>query len=120
MEIEELIGRYAIKGKNQDLDQTAYKGILELTLDVNNKIIAHWSISENQTQKGIGFFKDDILVINFNYQGEASQIFKGVVVYRYLNRNVLKGFWSEKYGDQSTLGEENGVRINPFEDFSEN
>mgnify|MGYP000468791561 FL=1 len=120
MELADLVGKFAIKGTNQDRDQTAYKGVLELELNANNKINAFWTIGQNQTQKGTGFFKDDILVVNFNYQGEDDQIFKGVVVYRWLNRNIIKGFWSEKYGDQSTLGEENGVRINPFEEFSAN
>jgi hypothetical protein len=120
MKIQDLVGKFAIKGINQDAAQTPYKGRLELTLNSNNKINAIWTIGENQTQEGVGFFKDDILVVNFKYKGEAEQTFKGVVVYRCLNRNLLKGFWSEKFGDQSTLGEENGVRINPFEDFSAN
>ncbi len=120
MELADLVGKFAIKGINQDREQTTYKGVLELELNTNNKINAFWTIGQNQTQKGTGFFKDDILVVNFNYQGEDDKTFKGVVVYRCLNRNVIKGFWSEKYGDQSTLGEEHGVRINPFEEFSAN
>ncbi|NOQ73312.1 MAG: hypothetical protein GQ574_15005 [Crocinitomix sp.] len=114
MEITDLVGKYAIKGNNQDSEQTPYTGVLELALNSNNKISASWTIGENQTQKGVGFFKDDILVVNFNYQGDDERTFKGVVVYRCINRNIIKGFWSEKYGDQSVLGEENGVRINPF------
>ena len=120
MEITEIVGKFAIKGTNQDSEASNYKGVLELELNSNNKINAFWTIGKNQTQKGVGFFKDDILVVNFHYQGEDDQIFKGVVVYRCINRNIIKGFWSEKYGDQSVLGEEQGVRINPFEGFSAN
>lgn len=120
MEINDLVGKFAIKGTNQDLERTSYKGVLELELNADNKINAFWTIGNAQTQKGTGFFKDDILVVNFNYLGDNEQVFKGVVVYRCINRNILKGFWSEKYGDQSTLGEESGVRINPFEGFSAN
>jgi hypothetical protein len=120
MKINDLIGKYAIKGINQDSEQTTYKGVLELSLNTDHKINASWTIGTDQTQKGTGFFKDDILVINFNYQGETAQVFKGVVVYRCLNRNIIKGFWSEKHGDQRVLGEENGVRINAFDNFSEN
>ncbi|MFT5820172.1 MAG: hypothetical protein ACI8ZM_001406 [Crocinitomix sp.] len=92
MELNDLIGKFAIKGSNQDSEQTPYKGVLELALNSNNKINASWTIGENQTQKGVGFFKDDILVVNFNYKGEDDQIFKGVVVYRCINRNLIKGF----------------------------
>lgn len=120
MEINEIVGKFAIKGTNQDADHTPYKGVLELALNSNYKIDAFWTIGQNQTQQGLGFFKDDILVINFKYRGDKDETLKGVVVYRCLNRNLLKGFWSEKFGDQSTLGEENGVRINPFDNFSEN
>ena len=41
MTIQDLIGDYAVSGSNQD-DNTAmtYKGILTLSLDENNRIIA--------------------------------------------------------------------------------
>ena len=91
-----------------------------MTLNSHNKISASWTIGQNQSQNGVGFFKDDILVINFKYLGEENKEFKGVVVYRCLNRNLLKGFWSEKYGDQNALGIEIGKRVNPFDYFSEN
>ncbi|MBC8753840.1 hypothetical protein H2O64_04110 [Kordia sp. YSTF-M3] len=111
--IENITGEYKISGINQDAERTAYTGILKVSLDENNKIIAHWSInSDSQTMQGTGFYKDNMLVINFNYVGDDTTTYKGVAVYRIINANVLNGFWSEKHGDQKFLGEEQCLRIN--------
>lgn len=111
--IQDITGEYQISGINQDAERTAYTGILKLSLDENTKIIAHWSINNNmQTMQGNGFYKDNILVINFNYVGDDAAVYKGVVVYRVLDSNVLIGFWSEKHGDQKYLGAEQCLRIN--------
>ena len=111
MTLEELVGDYRITGNNQDAVQSSYKGKLSLSLDENSRIIALWNISGDQVQKGTGFFKDQILVINFNYLGEQDQVFKGVVVYKCLSKDVLDGFWSEKHGDPLFLGAEQAFRI---------
>jgi hypothetical protein len=40
--------------------------------------MARWIINHDQIQQGTGF-RDNILVINFNYEGEGQIIFKGVL-----------------------------------------
>lgn len=116
MTIQDLIGKYSISGTNQD-ENTAitYNGILTLSLDQNNRIIAHWLIQNSQEQRGSGFFKDNILVINFNYDGEDKKIYKGVAVYRCITKDVLEGFWSEKHGNPLYLGTEYCLRMQTTE-----
>ena len=111
MVIENLVGVYSIIGSNQDESDTNYKGKLTLSLDVNNRIIAKWIINNVQEQIGTGFYKNNILVINFSYQSEDAITFKGVVVYQCISEDVLDGFWSEKHGDPSYLGSERCFRI---------
>ncbi|WP_026810721.1 hypothetical protein [Arenibacter latericius] len=113
MTLQQLVGDYSIIGKNQDDTENTYKGILSLSLDENNRIIAKWLINSNQEQNGTGFFKNNILVINFNYLGDDNRIYKGVAVYRCLTKDVLDGFWSEKHGNPLYLGEEQCFRIKP-------
>ncbi|GER60150.1 hypothetical protein [Patiriisocius marinus] len=111
MNVEDLVGSFNILGSNQDADGENYKGTLELTLDEHNRITAEWLINENQKQSGTGFFKNDILVINFNYLGNNDLTYKGVVVYTCITKDILDGFWSEKHGDPRFLGEERCFRI---------
>ncbi|MBU2996092.1 hypothetical protein KO500_06590 [Cellulophaga baltica] len=109
-----LEGTYRIIGFNQDKEQTGYTGVLKLIKTANHRVNALWTVVDGQTQTGKGFFKDDILVINFAYIGELdykTKIFKGVVVYKIINDNTLEGFWSEKYGDNDYLGYEECQRI---------
>jgi hypothetical protein len=97
MTIKDLVGNYAISGSNQDENpEVSYKGVLSLTLDKNNRIAAHWLINNAQEQKGNGFFKDNILVINFRYKGEDHKTYKGVAVYRCLNQRCLRRFLVRK------------------------
>lgn len=117
MTITQLPGIYNITGSNQDETGVSYKGTLELTLDENNRIIAKWLINNNQEQLGAGFFKDNILVINFNYKGEDALIYKGVVVYKCITQDVLEGFWSEKHGNPLYLGEERCFRVGTQSEF---
>lgn len=111
MTLQELIGEYTVIGTNQDVESSTYKGTLTLTLDENDRVKAKWLINNEQEQLGNGFFKDNILVINFNYKNN-DEIFKGVVVYKCISKDVLDGFWSEKHGDPLFLGEERCFRIN--------
>ena len=111
MTVQDLIGEFQIIGSNQNEDEKTYKGTLSLTLDENNRIIAKWLINKSQQQFGIGFFKDNILVINFNYQGDENSIYKGVVVCRCISKDILDGFWSEEFGNPLFLGEERCFRI---------
>ena len=116
MTIQNLVGEYSVSGSNQDENnEMTYKGILTLSLDENNRIIAHWLINNTQEQTGSGFFKDNILVINFNYKGEDNAIYKGIAVYRCITKDVLDGFWSEKYGNPLYLGTEHCLRIESSE-----
>ncbi|MDV7187428.1 hypothetical protein R3X25_09060 [Lutibacter sp. TH_r2] len=111
MQIQDLVGTYNIIGSNQDNSDINYKGKLTLELDLNNRILAKWLIHKDQEQIGSGFFKNNILVINFSYLGEDNETYKGVVVYKCLSPNILEGFWSEEFGDPLYLGEERCFRI---------
>ncbi|MGB5982316.1 MAG: hypothetical protein WBG46_09240 [Nonlabens sp.] len=112
MHIDDLMGTFQIKGQNQDKEGSKYSGMLKLSLNHNNRIVALWNIAQDQVQEGVGFYKDDILVINFRYQGVDAATYNGVVVYKCLTIDVLEGFWSEEYGDPKYLGVENCVRAN--------
>ena len=115
MIVQDFVGSYSVQGSNQEeSDYISYQGILTLSLDENNRIIAQWILGDHE-QNGTGFYKDEILVINFNYEGDDAKIYKGVAVYRCLNKDILDGFWSEKYGDPRFLGSEYCVRINTSE-----
>lgn len=112
MTIKDLVGTYSIEGTNQDSSNTiAYKGKLTLQLDENSRIVAQWIINNDQVQNGTGFFKNNILVINFNYHGEDDLCYKGVAVYNCINKDLLDGFWSEKHGNPLYLGAERCYRL---------
>jgi hypothetical protein len=111
MTITQIPGIYNIIGSNQDAEAASYKGTLTINLDNNNRIVAKWLINTNQEQLGTGFFKDNILVINFNYKGDDAHIYKGVVVYKCITKDMLDGFWSEKHGNPLYLGEERCYRV---------
>ncbi|WP_298351191.1 hypothetical protein [uncultured Dokdonia sp.] len=110
MTLKDLVGTYTITGTNQSPDAAPYTGELTLALDKNNRVIANWLISGSQSQQGTGFFKNNILVINFNYKGDDETIYKGVVVYQCITKDLLEGFWSEKHGNPLYLGEERCYR----------
>lgn len=114
MDVTDLIGEYTLTGTNQDSEATKYKGILKLSLNENSKIIAEWTINNVQKQYGKGFFKNNILVINFYYLDENNKKYKGVVVYHFLTKDILDGFWSEKHANQKYLGIEQCFRIKPY------
>ena len=44
--------------------------------------------------------------------GEDNTLYKGVVVYRCITKDILDGFWSEKHGNSLCLGEERCFRVN--------
>ncbi|OXA95198.1 hypothetical protein [Flavobacterium hercynium] len=112
MIVQDLIGNYSISGSNQDeTNHATYKGVLSLSLDENNRIIAQWLINNTQQQKGYGFFKDNILVINFSYKGDENKTYKGVAVYKCITKDILEGFWSEKHGNPLYLGTEHCLRM---------
>lgn len=111
MNLKDILGQFSITGTNQDNEGNGYKGTLKLTIDRNNRINALWMINHDQIQKGTGFFRDNILVINFNYEGESQSIYKGVAVYRCITPDILDGFWSEKHGNPLYLGTERCLRI---------
>ncbi len=111
MTVEDLVGSYSIQGSNQEeTNAISYHGILTLSLDENKRIIAEWIIGDH-LQHGTGFYKNEILVINFNYEGDDHKIYKGVAVYRCINKDHLDGFWSEKHGNPLYLGSEYAIRI---------
>lgn len=111
MTVQDLIGTFSIIGSNQDDTENSYKGELTLSLDDNKRVIATWLINKSQQQFGNGFFKDNILVINFNYQGDEDSIYYGTIVYKCLTKDILEGFWSEEFGNPKFLGSENCFRV---------
>lgn len=111
MTVHDLAGTYSIKGSNQEAsDEFSYQGTLHLSVDENARIIAQWMIGDH-IQNGTGFYKDRILVLNFNYEGDDHKIYKGVAVYRCLSKDILDGFWSEKHGNPLYLGSEYCERV---------
>ena len=66
MTVKDLVGDYTIIGSNQNDNDVNYRGVLSLTLDEYERVIAKWIINNEQEQFGTGFFKNNILVINFN------------------------------------------------------
>lgn len=110
MTLKDLVGTYTITGSNQSPDAAGYEGELTLALDDHKRVIANWVINGTQHQQGTGFFKNNILVINFNYEGDNETIYKGVVVYQCITKDLLEGFWSEKHGNPLYLGEERCYR----------
>jgi hypothetical protein len=116
MTIKDIIGSYSISGSNQEANNSiSYQGILTLTLDKHSRIKAHWLINDEQVQTGSGFFKNNILVINFKYKGDEKITYKGVAVYQCITKDILDGFWSEKHGDPLYLGTERCLRITSHE-----
>jgi hypothetical protein len=116
MTIKDIIGSYSISGSNQEANNSiSYQGILTLTLDEHSRIKAHWLINDEQVQTGSGFFKNNILVINFKYKGDEKITYKGVAVYQCITKDILDGFWSEKHGDPLYLGTERCLRITSHE-----
>ncbi len=110
MTVYDLEGTYFIEGSNQDDSDELYHGTLHLRVDENQRIIAKWKIG-NAEQNGTGFYKNQILVINFNYETIEHKLYKGVAVYRCINQDQLDGFWSEKHGNPQFLGSEFCTRI---------
>ena len=111
MNTDEILGDYQIIGTNQNDSKETYRGILTLTLSENGHINAKWLINKSQIQTGIGFFKNNILVINFEYQGDENDTYKGLVIYKCITKEILEGFWYEEFGDPKYLGSENCFKI---------
>ncbi|CAL2056220.1 hypothetical protein [Tenacibaculum sp. 190524A05c] len=111
MTAADLVGEFSIIGSNQNDSNLNYRGTLTLQLDENKRINAKWLIHNEQEQTGSGFFKDNILVINFQYLDEESFVYKGTVVYRCLTKDILDGFWSEEHGNPKFIGTERCFRI---------
>ncbi|PWG04946.1 hypothetical protein [Polaribacter aquimarinus] len=112
MTIQDLVGNFSIIGSNQDDSENTYTGELNLSLNQENQIIAKWLINKNQQQFGIGFFENNTLIINFQYQGDENNLYKGTVTYKCLTKDILEGTWIEEYGNPEFLGTENCFRIN--------
>ena len=112
IKVEDLTGEYQIIGSNQNDDTITYKGKLRLQQTQGSHFKATWLIHKEQEQFGEGFYKDNILVINFYYFDEDLNKYPGTVVYKCITANVLEGFWSEKFGDHNYIGTEQCFKIN--------
>jgi hypothetical protein len=106
MNIEDILGEYSVTGTNQDDSSNTYHGTLKLTLDSDYKVQANWVIDSHQTLIGSGFFTDNILEINFKYEGDDRKTYKGVVLYNCATKGLLDGVWYEEYGNPQFLGSE--------------
>lgn len=111
MEITDLIGQYLIEGVNQDKEETKYSGSLNLSLRSDGGLNAVWRIDPDQLQYGVGFFKNEMLVINFDYVGDDDVIFRGVVAYTCVSPEILNGIWSEEVGDSKFVGMEKAQKV---------
>lgn len=111
MHITDLIGTYAITGKNQNAESSRYKGTLTLALHGENRLNAIWQIGADQTQFGIGFYKANLLVINFYYKGADAEHYHGTVAYSCQSADVLNGVWTEEMADPAFIGEETAIRL---------
>ena len=111
MKTQDILGYFSIIGTNQDDSKNTYKGKLFLSLDDDRKIIAKWLINNTQEQFGTGYFKNNILVINFYYKSIEGEIFKGKVIYKCLTKDILEGIWTEDFGNPEFVGTENCFRI---------
>ena len=59
IQIKDLVGKYSIIGKNQNIEQSDYKGTLTLSLDENDRINAKWMIgSQQQFLRRHGYVRD--------------------------------------------------------------
>ena len=117
MDITALAGTYSIIGSNQDDSGNSYKGTLHISVDSAIRVSAKWLINGSQEQWGTGFYKKNVLVINFYYLDDEGNKYKGVVVYKCLSQDILEGFWSEKHGNPEFLGEERCFRIKENENL---
>lgn len=111
MFITDLIGNYLIEGVNQNEEESRYQGSLNLSLRSDGRLDAVWKIGANQIQYGVGFFKNEMLVINFQYEGDDDSKYTGVVAYTCVSVDVLHGIWSEEAGDPTYVGVEKAHKI---------
>ncbi len=114
IELNIILGKYKIKGQNQDETHSSYSGQLDIKINSEGRLKAVWIIGKSQLQFGTGFMNNNILVFNFYYEGEGEHIgqqFKGVVVYNILPNGNLDGFWSEEQGDSMFIGKEFAQKV---------
>jgi hypothetical protein len=111
MNITDLIGNYSIEGSNQNKEETHYSGMLTLSFLSETRLDAVWKITPDQMQYGIGFFKNDTLVVNFYYVGDDKSIYHGVISYHCNSNGVLNGVWSEEMGNPDCVGVEKAIKI---------
>lgn len=111
MTIEKLTGSFAITGVNQDIEKSTYKGVVNFSLNENNQVIAKWVINNEDEQFGVGFFKNNLLVINFYYENDLGERFTGTVSYKCITEDYFVGIWSEEEGNPNYIGEEQCFRI---------
>lgn len=111
MQAKDLEGRFKIIGTNSTPEESTYKGMLTLTLNSEGWLEALWEVGGSQTQFGSGFYKNGLLVLNFEYVGEDGLPYYGVVAYKCLDADTLDGIWSEDFGDPLHVGTEKAYRI---------
>ena len=111
MNLKSLQGNYNIVGVNQDFEKSTYKGVLNLKINNQNQVIAKWIINNEDEQFGVGFYKNQTLVINFYYENDLSEKFTGTVSYKCITQDYFEGIWSEADGDSNYIGEEQCYRI---------
>lgn len=103
LQLAEVLGSYAVKGRNPSSTGEGYFG--SLRLEPNGSLVkAYWEIGHTrQPQHGMGFLIGNLLALDFYYAEEGKRYY-GQVIYR-VDGNRLIGFWREN-GDGRIAPEE--------------
>lgn len=103
LQIEDLVGSYAVKGRNPNTTGEGYFGTLRLERK-GSLVKAYWEIGHiRQPQHGFGFLKDDLLALDFYYSEDGTR-FYGQVLYK-VDGDRLIGFWRENHIGEIALEE---------------
>jgi len=107
---EAISGAYRVVGHNPDSPEVSYFG--EIKIREKGKILlANWSIGpQNQKFSGIGLALGN--AVAFHFQEEGGFASAGVVLYRFIGSDVMRGSWTG-FGAED-LGSEECRRIGAF------
>ena len=92
MTVQDIVGRYAILGNNQDAIGSAYNGFLTLSLDAHQKIIAEWTINHDQQQSGTGFLETTCWLLILSIRVKTQKSLKELWFINSSTKKLLKAF----------------------------
>ncbi|OHX68617.1 hypothetical protein NH26_18265 [Flammeovirga pacifica] len=91
----DAIGNYSVDGHNPWDEESKYSGSLQIQKN-DNQYHLDWAVGiSNIYQKGIGKVIKNFLVVHFDYK-DKEHTFKGLVIYRQIDKDTLAGFWIEE------------------------